>query len=197
MEEFFSLYTMSSRNTYVIIPRAWNLKRVTITNAPWLKKRKKKEKNPISLGYTIFRARCTRGRWRGPIFQRLGTGNINARNVVTNPRCATNPFSRPDKATGRNYQMKWFRMERRRNVRTREYVRMMAGMIVEFPRRYRTDRTLRFEGLSSWEGGEVTQNRADSGSNAKIMRPVNRKLLDIGDKISRARAIYLPCYRLF
>lgn len=73
---------------------------------------------------------------------------------------------------------------------------MMAGMIVEFPRRYRTDRTLRFEGLSSWEGGEVTQNRADSGSNAKIMRPVNRKLLDIGDKISRARAIYLPCYRL-
>lgn len=88
-------------------------------------------------------------------------------------------------------------MERRRNVRTREYVKMMAGMIVEFPRRYRTDRTLRFKGLSSWEGGEVTQNWADSGSNAKIMRPVNRKLLDIGDKISRARTIYLPCYRLF
>lgn len=26
----------------------------------------------------------------------------------------------------------------------------------------------------------MTQNRADSGSNAKIMRPVNRKLFDIG-----------------
>lgn len=159
--------------------------------------KKKKEKGKESNISRLYDFPCSRGRWRGPIFQRLGTGNINARNVVTNPRCATNPFSRPDKATGRNYQMKWFRMERRRNVRTREYVRMMAGMIVEFPRRYRTDRTLRFEGLSSWEGGEVTQNRADSGSNAKIMRPVNRKLLDIGDKISRARAIYLPCYRLF
>lgn len=45
-------------------------------------------------------------------------------------------------------------------------------------------------------GGEVTQNRADGGSNAKIMRPVNRKLLHIGGKISRTRTIYLLRYRL-
>lgn len=87
------------------------------------------------------------------------------------------------------------------HARTREYTLRRRQRRIERrlpPARYRADRTSRFKGLSSRARGGRRSDPEPSwrrGSNAKIMRPVNRKLLDIGDKISRARTIYLLRYR--